>query len=422
MWRFRVQLLSLEKATGVLDLLGFPAQLLLPNRSRIRARWWSRGELHKKRFNRVDELIKLLRPRQLNEIEVAYEPVPYDLADASVRVTSAISALKVSPTNKLWAPASGFTLENPKAESVRATYESQELFVKWNGLESRPSLLETVFEIESRSPFDELSSALYLALSKSIPSTIVCMGVSGCGDLLKDGVFIEDILGALAPWPKAHPLLGSLFDDVHPILIGDPSLCQELATTLGSAVNNTVVHCNDNQHAVGLLRIPAEVLESPDIKSKTERFLVPRDVSTSPDTGGSREEFRLAGRIFRTQRRNRELAENGLLPTLPAGFTYFLLVDRKYCDMLGLDPESMLVELWQEPLVEKVRREVDEAFSKLSNEPSLPERVWLAHERVYRKWLYRDEETLNFLRNQLLAACIGAGEPPHEGAGARPTG
>lgn len=408
--KVRLQLLATAQDALVLDLLHCLDPLISWRHAKPRARSWARGWV---KANRVGvgapALVRALSQQPANEIEIAFGlSAPYQLAEGRLTVRSLQCALKISPTNSLWAPVSGFTLPDREGEARRASYESRELALKWNGISACPTLFEAVFEIETEGE-DSLLRAFWEAMPGAVTESLVWLGVLGCVDLHDPSVFRGDVLDALAPWPRSYPLLGTRFDDLHPILLGPASTCDGLAMALAGRVALKRVTSPQGQDALGLMWLPMSVVRDSKSRADAQAWLVPRDDSTKPvDLQESRGEFRVGAHVLYTQRRQRELQEQGRLPTLPPGFRYFPLVAAKYCAQLGIDPEQMPVELWQEPLIQKAQLEIDRAFEVLSSEIPLIERVWRAHEVTYRKWLYGPDERLTFLRERLFRACVGA--------------
>lgn len=402
MWRLRMQLVSFDRSAKLIDLLRFPQPPLAPPQPRMRARWWRRERLIRKSYPDVQKLIEELGHEKANEIELTYSSMPHRLDQSQWFVKSIVSVLKVSPTNDLWSTSSGYTLTNAASEAIRATYESRELFVKWNELDHLPSLLEVEFTIEGGGTFDELSLLFHSLLPATMQGVLPCTPISGVGDVLEDGVFAEDLLGVLAPWPNSCLALEKSFDDLHPILIGDRNLCTRFAESLGEGVELEIVSDKDCAHSLGLVWIPRAVLENPESRERVQPLLIARKAQALTQSQKSEGEFLVAGHRFRTKAAHERLREKNLLPTLGPGFTYFPLVAEKYARHLGLDHDAVLVELWQKSLIQKSRTEIDEAFAALPRELSLKERTWLAHEKVYRKWLYREEKIIAFLRRYFL--------------------
>ena len=93
-----------------------------------------------------------------------------------------------------------------------------------------------------------------------------------------------------------------------------------------------------------------------------------------------------------------------MLPTLPKDFVNDYLFEQKYFSLLNIDSDRVPVHLWQLPVLQLFRKEVDLAFSSLPQEMPLYERVWEAHETALRTWVWgNDDEALSTLKKIYLS-------------------
>ena len=412
----RLQLLNSAQDELAVDALRVLEPFVSWRHVTVRSRWWARGWIKGPAFSSIDGLVDRLSKDQANEVEVAFTfSVPYEIPSARFKIRSIRCSLAISPTNRLWAQVTGFSLPRHEDELRRASYESREQSLKWSGITSCPTLLEALFEIDAVNSGDELTRSFWEAIPETVATAVTWSSLSGCADLHDPMVFRENILESLAAWPKSYPLLGRHFDDLHPILLGPISTCEALGKALGEHVSLRRMGRSENSGMLGLLWLPLGVVGDPNNRALARPWLVPRDDSVKPrDLDSSRGEFRVGGKVFYSQRRAKELRDQGVLPTLPRGFREFELIASKYCLLLGIDSEQMPVDLWQEPLITRVQREIDRAFDASGVDLPLIERVWRAHESMYRKWLYASEEPLQFLRESLYAA-HARGQPPRSG-------
>ena len=64
---------------------------------------------------------------------------------------------------------------------------------------------------------------------------------------------------------------------------------------------------------------------------------------------------------------------------------YDLVIDEKYCEMLGLSADSMMVKPGLPELTRRERALIDENFAALSGKFPLEQRVWCAHRLAWKK-------------------------------------
>jgi len=402
----RFQLLSSAADALALDILHALGPLVSSQHCHAKVRSWAKG-WRQVRFEgeSLGALIEILSGQTANEIEIDFGiTAPYAIGASGLTLHSLKCSLKLSPTNSLWMPASGYILSGMD-EASRATHESRELALKWNDVVSAPTLLDTLLELSEEARPRRVLRAFWEALPRVLPKSPVWRTVSGCADPWSLGVFSQDVLEVLAPWPRSYSLLGERFDDLHPILIGPVPICEGLARTLGEEAELSRAHDADGTAAFGLLHIADTAFVNPAHRDAVQEWLVPRDAGTAPralreDVG----EFRMGAHVLYSLKRQKELEAQGRLPTMPEGLRYFPLVGPKYCAQLGIDPNEMPVDLWQEGLIEKARAEIDRNFDSLAVNLPLIERVWRAHEATYSRWLYGADARLAFLRARLFAA------------------
>lgn len=404
--QLRLQLLSQAQDESAFELVRLLGPLVSWPQVKPRMRAWARGWVRRKggRLKTMDALIQALSEHAANEIEIAFEvSEPYSLGKSGLSVDSIRCVLKVSPTNSLWASVRGFVLSGREDEARRASFESRELALRWNEITNCPTLLDVVCETDSDLDGEHLLHAFWTVLPQELPASDTWTGTSGCAELLAETHFHPDVLESLAPWPRAYSLLGHRFDDLHSILLGQLSTTDGLARALGHGVEVKRITCGSSQESLGVLWLPNDMLNDPEKRVCAQPWLVTRDSTTTPlELQAGRGEFRVGSHVFYTQRRLKELDASGRLPTLPSGFRRFPLVATKYCAQVGIDPEEMLVDLWQDPLIDQAQHDIDRALSQSDSGTPLIERIWQAHEATYRKWLYGPDERLAFLKTHFF--------------------
>ncbi len=404
--RVRLQLLSTAQNERALDVLRFLGPLVPWSRVKYRLRCWNRG-WGQAIGGSVANLETFLGVLSLpaNEIEASFvlDESAKTRRDEPLRLVSC--SVRISPTSSLWAPVKGLVLSDRESEAQRASYESRELALKWNGVSACPTLLEAVFEVRLQA--DDALEGTWEALPESLPECEGWGKVFGCVDVLEPEFFQGDVLETLAPWPRSYSLLGTRVDDLHPILLGSVELCERVVDAVGAAARVKRIPCGDRD-VLGAVWLPAGLVADQGVRRSAQSLLVPRDSSTAPvGLDDSRGEFRVAGHVFYTAKRLRELKAADRLPTLPPGFRHFPLIATRYCTALGIEPEEMVVDLGQDAMIERVQREIEQAYVALPSDLPLVERVWAAHAAVYSKWLYGSDQRLAFLKDRFFGAYGG---------------
>src|SRR5262252_6701839 len=230
-WIVKVQFITWDESPALLDLLRFPARPLLPHEVRIQVYGPS---FSRRRFKlaELDDFISLVLEQQANEFQLDFRFGPYKIPGSEIVVTALTNILTVSPTSCVWKPA-GAEPEGRAARRHWKTAVGMEQNVRWRGLKSYPTLLQSVIEIESPLSSSELARRLYEIIGASIPPTLVPLNISGAADLEKQ-LGPADFLQALAPWPGAMRFLDDRFDALHTIMFGPVDRCKELARRLGA--------------------------------------------------------------------------------------------------------------------------------------------------------------------------------------------
>ncbi|WP_219907705.1 hypothetical protein [Aphanothece hegewaldii] len=141
------QLLTLEQDSKVINLLHFPKTPLLPTVFKLRSRLWSKGRTFVTTPKDISQLINNLSKNKFNEVKVIYNFAPDNILSIDITIHKITNILTLAPSNSLWEPTGTYKALKKTDESLRASFESQEIFVKRNN-SIYPNLLEIFIEFE----------------------------------------------------------------------------------------------------------------------------------------------------------------------------------------------------------------------------------------------------------------------------------
>ena len=378
-WIINVQFITWDESPALLELLRFPAYPLLPREVLIQLYGPS---FRRRRFKlaELDDFISLVLHQQANEFQLDFRFERYQIPGSEIVVTALTNILTVSPTSCVWKPA-GPEPEGRTAWRHWKTTVGMEQNVRWKGLKSYPTLLQSVIEIESPLSGSELARRLYEILGASIPPTLVPLNISGAADLEKQ-LGPADFLQALAPWPGAMRFLTDRFDGLHTIMFGPVDRCKELARLLGEEVAVRNIGSE-----LDMVYVPDEIVNAESSSAAVKNLLVPKDDSTAfkVEPKEALGEYALGTGMIFTYRRQQELVREGFLSPPSADHECFHLIRPKYCEMLGWNPDDMVVMNWHKEGIRRVEAEIDIAFEELTHIDSIKRRVFAAHKEVNMK-------------------------------------
>ncbi|GFE68142.1 hypothetical protein [Chroococcus sp. FPU101] len=199
-----------------------------------------------------------------------------------------------------------------------------------------------------------------------------------------------DIISELAPYPKIYSSLLNKFDDLHPILIGSPLLCEKLYKVIKKKDEITAfqtINAQHQEHDLGLIQIPVAMIENLPIKKLVQPYIAFKNLSTHYSSEILElGEFKI-GRsqiIAFTAKRWKYLTENGMIAKLPDDLAPYHVILPKYCLMLGIESEDMIVKILSNNVAQILKQEVDNYFEQLSVKMSLNQKIFLAHEQAWK--------------------------------------
>jgi hypothetical protein len=264
-------------------------------------------------------------------------------------------------------------------------HESLERSLKWNAVYSCPTVLEASFAFAGQAAKEQFYPRFAPILAEALtPASTI--NVLGCAYMRGDAEF--GLFERLAPWPKTYPLLQSHLDKLHPIVIGPVRLCESLFNSIRGVYGSAGIAWWKSKGDLGVLWLPEQVLDDEKVATVTSRFLVEKSEHTQAarlDQAPQIGDFRFGSALFHTFRRYRQLAEEGLLPSADIEQVYFPLIATEYCQIIGVDPEDMLVTSAPRFWVQEVQSRISDLLGQFPEGTPIHKRIYLVHEQVYRE-------------------------------------
>ncbi|MEJ6950103.1 hypothetical protein [Natronospora cellulosivora (SeqCode)] len=419
-----IQFLTMSQNEKVFTLLEFPDVVFKDIDRKVKAKIWSMGTKKYKNTNDINKIIEWVKKRKLNELKINYEFESIKFDRGSINITDAQSLLTMSPTNNRWSLTNGYTCKNNSDERKRLSYESMSQSLKWSSIKIKPSIYEIRLQINSIKDINYIYKWVYNLLLDKLKILLLEKGISAYISVrnmeeairvskLTDAQYLKyinecppeneytmlNIINRLAPYPKVYPLLGKQFAFLYPMLIGNYKLCKSVKEALGNEVKLSEIK-NNCQEKYGLLWIPDNILKDNKKRKAAMSFLVKQnECMKKRKAEDSIGEFKLKDNsIYFTQKRHRELVETGIIEEYST-YSYILMLDSKYCNMIGINPDDMIINLIDNKIVNQLKEEIKIEFNKLSNELDIKKRIWNSHEKVWFKY-FRSIELIQFIKER----------------------
>ncbi len=357
-----------------------------------------------------DALIRRLASSPFNELGIKIGPVPFRLLQSGVNITQVAGGFRLSSTNALWSePRTWPRPFNQTAFRAGASYGCTRAIQKLVGSHSCPSFLNLYLTADEPVQTDETCRVVGDVIASALANLRHPELVSGYADLLPQSraqtIWLDDIWGRLARHPRAIPMLGSRFDKLHNVLFGDAALCSDLREMLGDAVRLSPVTTQGRGHVVSVVAIPEEILTDPAAAERARACLVPLDASTEEDPANLEGTFRLPTRTFETHRRFVEFQDERFPTLSELRAREYWVIAPKYCQMMGIDPDDMIVHCAPEGGVRYngvpwlTQAEVDAAFDALPEGMPLEERIWASHFPAWKRQ-FPDPPAISFIHDR----------------------
>lgn len=427
-----VQFLSMAQNSDIFFLLNFPEKVFNNTSLKAKASMWSMGKSKYKTASNINEIIEWAKFKKMNDIKISYEFEPINCKEDIITITDVQSLLTISPTNKNWVSTDEYRCKEHKNEQIRLSYESSSKSLHINSIKIKPTILESVIKITSNKDIKDIYKWVFDLFQHSLKQVLRVKGMSGYislrnieeeikldnltdvqylnyikdNPLKKNEYSMFNILDRLAPYPKTYSLLGTYFGDLYPMLIGNYNLCKGLKEVLGEGARFAEVKSNSSEQ-YGIVWIPSNVLRNKKTREKASLYLVKQNESTAAkkdnkDKKPSLGEFELKDKsIHMTRKRSKKLLKEGIIEEINP-FHYYLWIEEKYCQIIGVDPDEMVVHYLQEEFVKLMRNEIDSEYNELSEQSDLKQRIWQAHIKIWEKY-FRYLELFNFIKEKYFA-------------------
>jgi hypothetical protein len=375
-----MEVLTQNQGGEVIELLRSLLDSALTSGARAKISLYRGGKLDSPDTKPVDDLIDSLKEDHINEVHISFRPAGSRRQPSVLRVLEAV--LYISPTNSLWLPIADSLQGERVDDKKRRSLASVEGSFRWNGIATAPTVLTVFVDAVG----DQPRQALMQALPLFFPQKTIPLAPFGWIEFSEKGRLRPNVLERLAPWPKALPMLGSRFDALHPILFGSRELCSQVEGTFRFELERPAVEIFTTGESVWTVALSEDVLEKNRVTSFG--FLVPRDETTAPRKADPfLGEYELQGSKVFTRKRRRELAGMGLPSERAAGYEPMLVVNEPFCELAGIDPDSMIEVDNHARNIQAIRSEIEERFGALGSDLELRERIWRAHRDAYSGWL-----------------------------------
>jgi hypothetical protein len=378
-YTLQFELYGLAQDYSVLEILYLVSEPLLLAKT-WKCIYWQKGKSRKFTVKNMKQLIRKLSQLQYNEIEIKSSQVVF-LPNTNQSILFNFDGyLNISPTNEMWDSVWDDYFENHAHEQRRMSYQSKEGSARYHNIQKYPFFYEFSIPCIKLDDPDEIFVKLIPIIVETIKRSPISTPYFGGLEFRRSRItnpFINS-LDFLAPWPGTYPLIGEYADKLRPLTIASESLCRKIAQTLSLPKKSIVPLVPCKTTAMAIIHIPYDIINDDGLKDVISPILVPKDDSTVFRRGGNDEgEFTLDGSLICTLRRFKELTEKKIMPILRGHCEYTLClgIPEKYCIMLGIDLEDMIVLQ-----VQRERKKInEERFDQLFEQTP---KSWSDKERV----------------------------------------
>jgi hypothetical protein len=202
------------------------------------------GKICTFKFTSNEELVKKAAKQKMNELEVRFKPMPFDIGLKNFGMALVTGVFTAAPSSDVWFCSADWSKGGERATRNRKmNAKAAELGLEYYKIKKKPSLLELVFEIECQTRTKDILDGIGVTLVERLPGILKQITPFGCCDIggfdfqvrLESNFLTMSHVQVMANlWPPAYPRLGACFDKLHPLVFGDKELCQNLAKAVGS--------------------------------------------------------------------------------------------------------------------------------------------------------------------------------------------
>lgn len=383
-----IQLISQDQTENVLNLLHFPSGLLLPTHATMKAFWTDGIQKYSSEYTDIKHLLPSVINSKLDTLRNEYFLPDSNVQDITIR--KAFQYLDMSATNTLWSSTKLWSdQERKKHHAAFLNLQGKDYSLKQRGLSQYPTCLTTYFEVIGHITLQDVqpwfTSMLAQSLNERLLSTLLFGAANYSIEPESEHKASLRILNNLDKSPPSIAALGQKADALHPWIIADTKLCQDISRLLPTEVRVVPIDC-EPASSLSILEIPKAIAASPEAAEPARDFLIcaiPKDTSLrQPQDFGKR--FSVSGATFFTQRHYNQLRVNDQIPP-ENSLKWLPLIHRRYCDMMKIDDLDMLVQSAYPENEKRLQEEIDSVFMSLSETMSVEERIWEAHVAVWKQ-------------------------------------
>jgi hypothetical protein len=344
------------------------------------------GKLRMERFNRVD--IDCTGGRMFG-----------------MKMLNCHHTFKPSPTSELWMGTRLHEISgHPKAAGAAPIFIEEEYIVKGSEVNSCPTTLRTIAAVDTPGITTDRFAQMLLNMLEAVPADLEVFGVAHFHNEAEKAYAPFETLEYLRPWAKTYNDLGKRFGYLSEWMLGRFEVLACMAANI--SMSDLVVTSRRNS---AILHIPRDLLQGESLPG-LEPFIVNRSGETRAyRPGHGKDEFVFGAPHF-TRKRYEYLLATDRIPTKP-WFPHNMVlpvVADNYCQMMGIDPQNMLVSETYDYLWQDFQSDVDQFFLETEESSPIIDRVWQAHVRAFNapgKWNTRrtNRDLIRFVHDRYFA-------------------
>ena len=402
---------------SALELL-FALNPFLPERYRIDTLYIDcRGNV-KSKFGSLEECVATLRGQRLvanisGETKLkGGQTMTGELRYVVPRINFDVT---LSPTNEIWHKSEDWPADVVEAEwQWHDDVASLECRTRLQEIDAAPLRLNFVTAVDAPDILnaDGAAHQLFDEMVRRFPALLNRRGVYLSLDVVDDlesWDWRDGADEAVKQWPGIAPMLGRRVDKLHEIMIAGRDTCHALHTRLSQTIPLKPLYSDlpteSGQDDVGeltMLLVPKDVIRDPACLEAVRDFFAPRNHATIiREVGWGPGEYRLDSRYYAQWHYNELIAARKIAPSPPILRRFATpLIAPRYMELLGIDPQAMLVTMMQPPNLARDNDAVDAVYAAQPENTPLGQRVWNAYRAMWRQyWPHHSPEFTAFMRD-----------------------
>jgi hypothetical protein len=232
----------------------------------------------------AEEFVHIAANEKLNSVKISYRFIEDVRPAEAVSILAIDQELVVSPTNSAWFDSADLPDHlDPEADLAASNLRSKESYVRYNGLQRKPTLCRNIFTADVPELSEQTIDRFTDSVVESVPDALFAIDVFGGGGFHVSEKYLPtpDTTTMLRWWPGAFAQLGERFGVLQSIMIGPTTACKGIEQTFGGRVCYRELSSSDGTRRLALLRIPSDILDDPTSTDLARQWLVPRDQTTT---------------------------------------------------------------------------------------------------------------------------------------------